>query len=238
MRIAIIGYGRMGHEIEAIAIERGHQVVLTIDQNTQDNLNAENLSKVDVAIEFTTPETAFDNIKTCLKAGKPIVCGTTGWIDKLGEAKTLAENSNGALFYASNFSIGVNLFFRVNKLLAKHIEKVKGFDVSIEETHHTQKKDAPSGTAITLADIISTEIKSLEGWTLLPEKDENKIPIKAIREGDVTGTHSVFFNSIQDEIILTHRAKSRKGFGLGAVLAAEYSIGKSGFLTMDSFFQV
>jgi 4-hydroxy-tetrahydrodipicolinate reductase len=238
MRIAIIGYGRMGHEIEAVAIERGHQIVLTIDQNNQDDLNAENLSNVDVAIEFTTPETVFENIKTCLSAGKPVVCGTTGWVNKLGEAKTLAEKSNGALFYASNFSVGVNLFFRVNKLLAKYLDKVNCFDTSIEETHHTQKKDAPSGTAITIAEIISTEIKSLEGWTLLPEKEENKIPIKAIREGDETGTHTVFFNSDQDEIILTHRAKSRKGFALGAVLAAEYSLGKSGFLTMDSFLQV
>ncbi|PKP39070.1 MAG: 4-hydroxy-tetrahydrodipicolinate reductase [Bacteroidetes bacterium HGW-Bacteroidetes-15] len=238
MNIAIIGYGRMGHEIEAIAIERGHKIVLTIDNNNQHDLSKENLANVDVAIEFTTPATAFENVKTCLNAGIPIVCGTTGWIDKLQEAKALAEKSDGALFFASNYSIGVNLFFRINNLIAKYIEKVKGFDVSIEETHHTQKKDAPSGTAITLAEIVSKEISSLKGWTLLPETEEGKIPIEAIREENVTGNHTVFYNSDQDEIVLTHRAKSRRGFALGAVLAAEYSKGKTGFLTMDSFLKL
>lgn len=238
MKIAIIGYGRMGHEIEAIAKERGHEVVLTIDQNNQEDLNKNSLANVDVAIEFTTPATAFENIKTCLDAGTPIVCGTTGWVDKLNEAKKMAENSKGALFYASNFSIGVNLFFKVNKMLAQFIGKVKGFEVSIEETHHTQKKDAPSGTAISLAEIISQEVGNLAGWTLLPEKEENKIPIEAKRIENVTGNHTVSYNSEQDEIVLTHRAKSRRGFALGAVLAAEYSAGKTGFLTMDSFLKL
>lgn len=238
MNIAIIGYGRMGHEIEAIALERGHKIVLTIDQNNHHSLNKENLTNVDVAIEFTTPATAFDNVKTCLEAGLPIVCGTTGWTEKLAEAKALAEKSKGALFFASNFSIGVNLFFKINSLLAKYIERVKGFDVRIEETHHTQKKDAPSGTAITLAEIISKEISSFEGWSLLPEVENGKIPIKAIRKENVTGEHSVSYNSDQDEIVLYHRAKSRRGFALGAVLAAEYSKGKTGFLTMDSFLKL
>lgn len=238
MNIAIIGYGRMGHEIEAIAMERGHKIVLTIDHNNQHELTKENLANVDVAIEFTTPATAFENVKTCLNAGIPIVCGTTGWIDKLNEAKVLAENSNGALFFASNFSVGVNLFFRINSLIAKYIEKVKGFDVSLEETHHTQKKDAPSGTAITLAEIISKEMSNLKGWTLLPEVEDGKIPIEAIRKENITGEHTVFYNSDQDEIVLTHRAKSRRGFAIGAVLAAEYSKGKTGFLTMDSFLKL
>jgi 4-hydroxy-tetrahydrodipicolinate reductase len=238
MRIAIIGYGRMGHEIESIAIERGHTVELIIDHTNQADLTAENLAKVDVAIEFTTPETAFENVKTCLLAGKPVVSGTTGWLDKLNEAKLLAENGEGALFYASNFSIGVNLFFRVNQILAKYIEQVKGYNISIEEIHHIQKKDAPSGTAITLAQVIANEIESIKGWTLLPETHDQSIPIKAVREGNVPGTHTVTLESEQDEIILTHRAKSRKGFAIGAVLAAEFSAGKKGFLTMDSFLNV
>ncbi|MFP4557614.1 MAG: 4-hydroxy-tetrahydrodipicolinate reductase [Bacteroidales bacterium] len=238
MKIAIIGYGRMGHEIETIAKERGHDVALIIDNDNQDELTPENLSKVDVAIEFTLPHTAFNNVKTCLDAGTSVVCGTTGWSDKLHEAKSLAESSNGALFYASNFSIGVNLFFRLNRTLAKYINKVKGYSSAIEEIHHTQKKDAPSGTAITLAEIINNEIEELKGWTLLPDFQEDKVPIKAIREADVTGTHTVFFGSEQDEITLTHKAKSRKGFALGAMLAAEFSVGKKGFLTMDSLLNV
>ena len=238
MNIAIIGYGKMGHEIETIAKERGHKISLIIDKDNRDALTAENLNKVDVAIEFTTPETAFENVKICLLAGKPVVSGSTGWLDKLEEAKKIAEYGNGALFYASNFSIGVNLFFKVNKLLAKYIAKVKGYGYEVEEIHHTQKKDAPSGTAITLANIIAEEIEEIKGWTLLPEVTESKIPISAKREGAVPGTHTVTLNSEQDEIILTHRAKSRKGFALGAVLAAEYSVGKSGILTMDSLLQV
>jgi 4-hydroxy-tetrahydrodipicolinate reductase len=238
MNIALIGYGKMGHEIESIAIERGHRIALIIDKTNQADLNTENLSKIDVAIEFTTPETAFENVKTCLLAGKPVVCGTTGWLNNLDEAKKLAENGDGALFYASNFSVGVNLFFRVNQILAKYIEKVKGYNISIEEIHHTHKKDAPSGTAITLAQVISDEISTLTGWVLQPENQESKIPITAIREGEVPGTHSVTLESEQDEIILTHKAKSRKGFALGAVLAAEFSFGKKGVLTMDNFLKV
>lgn len=238
MNIAIIGYGKMGHEIEAIAKERGHNISLIIDKDNRDDLTPENLSKVDVAIEFTTPETAFENVKACLLAGKPIVSGSTGWLDKLEEAKELAKKGNGALFYASNFSIGVNLFFKVNQMLAKYIDKVKGYNFDIEEIHHTQKKDAPSGTAITLANLISDEIDKLNGWTLSPKIEEGKIPITAVREGVVPGTHIVTLNSEQDEIILTHRAKSRKGFALGAVLAAEFSMGKKGFLTMDSLLKM
>ena len=238
MNIALIGYGKMGHEIEAIAKERGHSITLVIDKDNQHDLTPENLNEVDVAIEFSTPETAFENIKTCLLANTPVVSGTTGWLDKFDEAKQLAENGHGALFYASNFSIGVNLFFRLNRIMAQYINKIKGYDVAIEEIHHTQKKDAPSGTAITLAEVISKEIEMLEGWTLEPDIAENKVPIKALREGNVPGTHIVTLNSEQDEIVLTHRAKSRKGFALGAVLAAEFSAGKKGFLTMDSLLQV
>ncbi len=238
MKIALIGYGKMGHEIESIALERGHTIDLIIDHNNRHELTAQNLDKVDVAIEFTSPETAFENVKTCLLANKPVVCGTTGWLARLDEAKTIAENGNGALFWASNFSIGVNLFFRLNRIMARYINMVKGYNVAIEEIHHTQKKDAPSGTAITLADIIAEELDTIAGWTLEPEEAENKIPISAIREGNVPGTHTVTLNSEQDEIVLTHRAKSRRGFALGAVLAAEFSAGKKGFLTMDSLLQI
>lgn len=238
MKIAIIGYGKMGHEIETIALERGHTIGLIIDQHNRHELNAQQLKTIDVAIEFTTPETAFENIKTCLLANKPIVSGSTGWLERLDEAKSIAANGNGALFYASNFSIGVNLFLRANRILAKYFNMVKGYDVAIEEIHHTQKKDAPSGTAITLANTIAEEIESLSGWTLTPDTTEGKIPITSVREGNTPGTHTVTFNSEQDDIVLTHKAKSRKGFALGAVLAAEYSEGKKGILTMDSFLQV
>jgi 4-hydroxy-tetrahydrodipicolinate reductase len=167
-------------------------------------------------------------------AGVPTVSGTTGWLNKLDQAKQIAEQNNTALFYASNFSIGVNLFLKVNQLLSNLVNKHNGYDVSIEEIHHTQKLDAPSGTAISLANIIANEIKKYNGWSLLPEFYDEKIPIKAVREGNIPGTHSVLFDSEQDQIILTHRAKSRRGFALGAVLAAEFSVGKKGFLTMDS----
>ncbi|MDD4673629.1 MAG: 4-hydroxy-tetrahydrodipicolinate reductase [Bacteroidales bacterium] len=238
MNIALIGYGKMGHEIETIAKERGHSIALIIDQDNGHELNAKNLKNVDVAIEFSTPETAFSNIKTCLIAGKPIVCGTTGWLSHLDEAKQLAEHSDGALFYASNYSIGVNLFFRLNKILAKYINTVKGYTYEIEEVHHTQKKDAPSGTAITLADIISNEIEGLTGWSLTPEEEVHKIPITALRQANVPGTHTVNLSSENDMITLKHEAKNRKGFALGAVLAAEFSVGKKGFLTMDSLLKI
>jgi 4-hydroxy-tetrahydrodipicolinate reductase len=234
MNIALIGYGRMGHEIEAIAKERGHSIVLAIDKENAHELNALNLKPVDVAIEFTIPTTAFSNIQTCLMAGVPTVSGTTGWLNKLDQAKQIAEQNNTALFYASNFSIGVNLFLKVNQLLSKLVNKHNGYDVSIEEIHHTQKLDAPSGTAISLANVITNEMVKYNGWSLLPEFYDDKIPVKAVREANVPGTHSVLFDSEQDQIILTHRAKSRRGFALGAVLAAEFSLGKKGFLTMDS----
>ncbi len=233
MKIALIGYGKMGHEIEQIALTRNHQIVLIIDKDNQHDLNAGKLRQADVAIEFSTPHTAFQNIKVCLEAGIPIVVGTTGWLDKLEEAKELAVKNDTALFYASNYSVGVNLFFRLNKVMAKYINAVKGYTTSIQEIHHTQKLDAPSGTAITLAQIVSDSIDELNGWTLLPERADNKIPIESVREGTIPGTHVITFDSEQDEIILTHRIKNRKGLALGAVVAAEYLIGKKGFHSMD-----
>lgn len=238
MKIALIGYGKMGHEIEQAALARNHQIVLVIDKDNQNELTRDNIIKADVAIEFSTPHTAFQNILTCLEAGVPLVVGTTGWLDKLDEAKKILNNGHGSLFYASNYSIGVNLYFRINRVLSKYINSVKGYKPSITEIHHTQKLDAPSGTAITLAEIVSESIDELSGWTLLPDRDESKIPIEAIRESTVPGTHILTFDSEQDEIVLTHRAKNRKGFALGAVLAAEFLIGKKGFFTMDDLLKI
>jgi len=233
MKIALIGYGKMGREVELAALARNHQIVLIIDRDNQSDLTLENIAKADVAIEFSTPQTAFQNIKTCLEAGVPIVAGTTGWLDRLEEAKGIARNSKSSFFYAPNYSIGVNLFFRINKILSSYINSVNGYSTAITEIHHTQKLDAPSGTAITLAQIVSESIDELNGWSLLPETDPRKIPIESIREGAVPGTHTIKFESEQDEIILTHRAKNRKGLALGALLAAEFLIGKNGFFTMD-----
>lgn len=238
MKIALIGYGKMGHEIENVAIARGHEVVITIDKDNINDFTSENLAKADVAIEFSTPATAFQNIMNCLKAGIPVVVGTTGWLDKLDEVKQVLSKKNSAMFYASNYSVGVNLYFRVTKILSNYINKVKGYTPSIVEIHHTQKFDAPSGTAITLAQIVSESIDELTGWTLLPDKDSTKISIEAKREGDVPGTHSITFDSEQDEIILTHRAKSRKGFALGAVMAAEFIVDKKGYFTMDDLLTI
>lgn len=234
MKIAIIGYGKMGRQIEAVAKDAGHQIVLIIDKDNSEDLNAKNLKGIDVAIEFSTPDTAFNNIMTCLNAGIPTVSGTTGWLNKLDLVKEAAQKNHTAFFYASNFSIGVNLFFKISNLLAKLANGNANYKISIEETHHTAKMDAPSGTAITLAQNIIEGYDNYKGWSLLPEYYDNSIPIKSIREGTVPGTHSVLFDSEQDQIILTHKAKDRKGFAIGAVLAAQYSIGKQGFLTMDS----
>jgi len=238
MKIALIGYGKMGHEIENVAIARGHEVVITIDKDNINDFTSENLAKADVAIEFSTPVTAFQNIMNCLKAGVPVVVGTTGWLDKLDEVKKVLSKSNSAMFYASNYSVGVNLYFRVTKILSNYINKVKGYTPSIVEIHHTQKLDAPSGTAITLAQIVSESIDEIKGWTLLPDKDSTKISIEAKREGDVPGIHSITFDSEQDEIILTHRAKSRKGFAVGAVMAAEFIVDKKGYFTMDDLLTI
>jgi len=233
MKIALIGYGKMGREVEIVALARNHQVVLRIDKENQSDLTSQNLKEVDVAIEFSTPMTAFQNVRASLEAKVPVVVGTTGWLDKLDEAKSIAESNGTALFYASNYSVGVNLFFRMNKVLCDYLNVVKGYSPSITEIHHTQKLDAPSGTAITLAQIITDSIDEIKGWTLLPEKDLNKVPIEAIREGNVPGTHILKFDSEQDEIVLTHKAKNRKGLALGAVIAAEFLIEKKGFYTMD-----
>ncbi len=233
LRIAIIGYGKMGHEIETIALERGHSVVLTIDKDNPSDLSPLNLSKVDVAVEFTSPHTAKQNVEACLEAGIPVVCGTTGWNNDVAKVIDRVRTSGGTFFYASNFSVGMNVFFKLNAMASKYLAKVGGYSVDIKEIHHTQKLDAPSGTAISLANVVANENSDYNGWTLLPEQVQGKIPIEAVREGVVPGTHTVKFDSEQDQIVLSHIAKSRRGLALGAILAAEFVVGKKGVYSMD-----
>jgi len=235
MKIALIGYGKMGHEIEKIAKERGHEVVLILDAliNPQD-FTTENLQKAEVAIEFTRPDAAFENYKKCFQAGVPVVSGTTGWLDKMPEVKKMCLNEGKTFFYASNFSIGVNIFFRLNKFLAKIMDGFDNYDVNMVETHHIHKLDKPSGTAITLAEGILENFHRKDGWTLEAKDAKEKVLINSVREGEVPGTHSVKYYSDVDDIEIIHTAHSRKGLALGAVLAAEFLNGKpSGFYGMD-----
>jgi len=238
LKIAILGYGKMGHEVEAIALERGHTIVLKIDKDNLNELTTENLKKADVAIEFTSPQTAMQNVQACFDAGVPVVSGTTGWNDQLGNMVEKARKGEGSFFYASNYSIGVNIFFKLNQYIARIFDRVGMYQPSITEIHHTQKLDAPSGTAITLANTLCSQMKEYKGWTLLPQSDEKKIPIEAIRQGQVPGTHIVTFNSEQDIITLKHEAKSRRGFALGAVMAAEFIHNRKGFFSMDDLLKL
>ena len=232
MKIALIGYGKMGKEIEQIAISRGHSVILTIDIQNQDELTTENLAKADVAIEFTSPATAVNNYLQCFEAGIPVVSGTTGWLEKKGEVEKVCLAKQGCFFYASNFSLGVNIFFALNKFLAAMMKEFPQYDVSMTEVHHTQKVDAPSGTAITLAEDILVLNETKTGWTIDEGKPENKLYIKPVREGSVPGIHMIKYDSEVDYIEITHSAYSRKGFAFGAVLAAEFCVGRRGILSM------
>lgn len=233
MKAAIIGYGKMGREIEKILIERGHDVTLVIDTDNAADLNAANLAGVDVALEFTMPSTAYANIRTCIENATPVVSGTTGWTDRLGELQQLCREKGGALFYASNYCLGVNLMFRLNRQLAAMIDRVGGYDAKIEEVHHTQKKDAPSGTAITLAEGIISEIGRKTGWVNESSDDPSQIVVTSLREGAVPGTHTVTYESDDDRIELKHTIKNRRTLALGAVVAAEFLCGKKGVYTMD-----
>lgn len=232
MKVALIGYGKMGKEIESILIDRGHTVSLIIDIDNASDLDAAHLAGVDVAIEFTTPQTAFGNIMTCLEAGVPVVCGTTGWLDRLEEVKETCRSQNGAFFYASNYSVGVNVFFEVNRRLAELMERFPEYDVTVEETHHTQKKDAPSGTAITIAEGILENLSRKQKWVCGVTTVPGELEITAVRRSIVPGTHTVTYESAADQITLTHRANGRRGFAMGAVLAAEFLCGKQGIYTM------
>jgi len=233
MNIALIGYGRMGHEIEAIALKRGHVVKLIIDQDNAVDLNKENLKGITAAIEFSTPDAAFGNIVKCLENRVPVVSGTTGWLAKYDEAVNTCKKYTSSFIHSSNFSIGVNLLFRLNKELARQMENYADYNVKIEEIHHIKKLDAPSGTAITLSDGIKLNHKGYNGWCMDKEIKESMVPITSIREGLVTGTHTVTWDSEIDTISLRHEAKNRKGLALGAVVAAEYIHSRKGIFTMD-----
>lgn len=238
MNIAIIGYGKMGHAIERIAVERGHRIVLKITSLNREEFTPENLSCADVAIEFTAPVAAPENLARCFDAGVAVVCGTTGWNEQLGAAKNLAIKQGVGFLQASNFSIGVNIFFEVNKLLARLMAGQEGYRVSMEEVHHLQKKDKPSGTAITLAEQILESSKNLESWGLVEDPADRQLNITALREEGVPGTHKVSWTSAVDTIDLIHTAHSRDGFALGAVLAAEFIKGKSGAFTMKDVLSI
>ena len=233
MKIALIGYGKMGKTIEQIALNRGHQIVSIVDINNPEEFQSDNFKSADVAIEFTTPATAFDNDMKSFAAGVPVVSGTTGWLDRISEIKEKCEKEGKTFFYASNFSIGVNIFFALNKYLAKIMNNFPSYDISMTETHHIHKLDAPSGTAITLAEGIIENVDRKERWTLETAEQPTDLPIHAIREGEVPGIHEVTYESDVDYISIKHDAKSRAGFALGAVVAAEFTAGKKGFLGMD-----
>ena len=233
MKIALIGYGKMGKEIEKIALDRGHEIVLKIDITNPEDLNVENLKKADVAIEFTIPASATANYKLCFEAGIPVVSGTTGWLEKQAEVHQLCKDLNGTFFYSSNYSLGVNIFFALNKKLAELMANHSEYSVEMKEIHHTQKLDAPSGTAITLAEGIIENIPAKKSWVNNTTGRAEEVGIISEREGQVPGTHIINYDSEVDYIEITHCAKNRKGLAFGAVLAAEYSYGKKGILTMN-----
>jgi len=232
MKIALIGYGKMGKAIEAIAQQRGHTIVLKIDEHNQADLNKEKLSAADVAIEFTGPHSAYDNIHAALGFGIPVVSGSTGWTERMEEMNSWCRQQNGSFLYASNFSVGVNIFFELNKRLAALMAPHDSYDVTLEETHHTQKKDAPSGTAITLAEQVLEQLPSKKKWVNFPSSDPHDLLITSLREDPAPGTHSVRYSSPIDDIEIIHTAHNRTGFATGAVLAAEYIHNKKGIFRM------
>lgn len=238
MKIALIGYGKMGKEIEQISIRRGHSVILTIDVTNPEDLTVENLSKADVAIEFTTPGTAVNNYLKCFEAGIPVVSGTTGWLAQKEFVERSCREKDGCFFYSSNYSLGVNIFFELNRHLARMMKGFPQYDVTMTEIHHTQKLDAPSGTAITLAEDILGEIDSKTKWTIEEPKSEGELYIKPLREGTVPGVHIIKYDSEDDFIEITHSAYSRKGLALGAVLAAEFCAGRKGIYSMKDILKL
>lgn len=227
MKIALVGYGKMGKIIDEIATQRNHEIVAKLNESP----NSENLNNADVVIEFSNPEVAFNNIKTCLENKIPVICGTTGWLDQKPEIEKIAAENNTAFLYGSNFSLGVNLFFALNEKLADLMKNFPDYNIQLEEIHHIHKKDAPSGTAISLAEGIIKNDNRFEGWKLDETRDK-ELGIFAIREDEVPGTHSVFYKSSVDEIEIKHTAYSRNGFALGAVIAAEWIQGKKGNFSM------
>ena len=235
MKIVLIGYGKMGKTIEQIALSRGHEISGRID--VADNFTSFDKS-ADVAIEFTQPAAAIHNLKTCFDKGIPVVCGTTGWLQHKDEVEKHCQGKNGTLLYSSNFSLGVNLFFKLNEYLSTLMNRHNQYEVSIDETHHTQKKDAPSGTAITLAQGVMKNLTRKKEWHLGTTENPNALVINSFRIDPAPGTHVVKYASEVDDIEITHTAHTREGFALGAVLVAEWLAGKKGIFTMDDFLQL
>ena len=235
MKLAIIGYGRMGHLIAEIAEERGHKIVCTIDADNTDAFNSSEFRSADAAIEFSTPGTAVTNILACFAAKVPVVCGTTGWLDALPDLKDMCQKGDGTLLYGSNFSIGVNIFMAVNRYLAQVMNEFPEYKPTLIEIHHIHKLDHPSGTAITLAEDLVEEVTRIKGWDE-PEPGKelaaNVLPVDHVREGEVPGTHIITWDSDVDKIVIEHEAKSRRGFAFGAVRAAEWIKGRKGFFTV------
>jgi len=232
MKIALIGYGKMGKAIEEVAVSKGHEIVLKIDVQNNHEFTKEHISKADVAIEFTGPHSAYENVKKCIEFGIPVVSGSTGWLEKWNEIEADCKSKNGCVVYSSNYSIGVNLFFEVNKQLAKLMEPYHDYDVSMTELHHTEKKDAPSGTAISLAEQILANIGRKNKWVNSPSNTPADLVITSERIDPAPGTHTVTYSSTIDTIEIIHTAHTRKGFASGAVLAAEFANKKSGIFTM------
>lgn len=238
MKIALIGYGKMGQMIEEIALQRGHQIVLKIHIDNTEEFTRENIAGADVAIEFTAPEVAYQNVLRCLEFDVPVVSGSTGWNDRIAKAKERCLEKDGAFLHASNFSIGVNIFFQVNKLLARLMASQPEYEVTLKEIHHTQKKDAPSGTAVTLAEQVMESVNRKTAWVNEPSQNPAELCIISERIDPAPGTHFVKYTSDIDDIEIIHTAHSRKGFALGAVLAAEFLAGKKGVFGMDDVLEL
>lgn len=232
MNIALIGYGKMGKAIEEIALQHGHTIVLKIDIDNADQFTKANLAKADVAIEFTGPHSAYDNVKKLMEYGAAAVCGSTGWLDKLPEIHDDCKKYNAAFLYASNFSVGVNIFFEVNKRLAALMKDHEDYEIQLTEIHHTEKKDAPSGTAITLAEQVLENIPRKKKWANHISDNPEDLEILSERIDPAAGTHKVKYSSGIDDIEIIHTAHTRKGFALGAVLAAEFLAGRKGIYSM------
>jgi 4-hydroxy-tetrahydrodipicolinate reductase len=238
MKLALIGYGRMGKEIKKIALDRGHKIELIIDIDNQKDLTTENLKNCDAAIEFTIPSSAVENYFKCFEAGVPVVSGTTGWLQRKEEVYERCRSANGTFFYGSNFSPGVNLFFELNRKLAGLMAGRSEYHPEITEVHHIQKLDAPSGTAISLAEDVVEILPGINSWTSDSNHQSDELPVKSERTGQVPGIHTIKYDSSDDFIEITHSAKSRRGFALGAVLAAEFCVGKKGILTMKEMLKI
>lgn len=243
MKIVLLGYGKMGQQIEKFALKRGHEISLIVDKDNRENLTAADLADADIAIDFSEPAAALSNISLCFEADLPVVVGTTGWYDHLEEVKSICMEADQSLLYGSNFSIGVNIFFHVNKLLAKAINPYKQYDVQVEEIHHIHKLDAPSGTAITIAEGILGETDHKSKWVndVVGEGEEliakpEELLIESLRIEEVPGTHTVLYSSEVDQIEFKHTAHNRAGFALGAVVAAEWLFGKKGFYQVTEMF--